>query len=91
VFENVSEPAEKRKTYRCPCCKFKTLYGRGGFEMCPVCWWEDDGPDEHEANAVRGGPNGTLSLRQAQENFKKFGASDEAFISKTRKPLPEEH
>ena len=87
---NVSEPTQAHKSFGCPCCKFKTLFGRGGFEMCPVCWWEDDGQDEHDAEHVRGGPNGNLSLRKAQENFKKFGASDKDFVGKTRKPLPDE-
>lgn len=87
---SVSKPTEKTKTCRCPCCKFRTLHGRGGFEVCPVCWWEDDGQDEHDAEKVRGGPNGTLSLSQAQKNFKKYEASDESFIGNVRKPLPDE-
>ena len=29
--------------YRCPCCGFRTLGTRGGFEICAVCFWEDDG------------------------------------------------
>jgi hypothetical protein len=90
MFENVSEPTGKEKTYRCPCCKYKTLHGRGGFEMCPVCWWEDEGQGEHNVDQVRGGPNGTLSLRQAQDNFKIFGASEERLIGNARKPLPDE-
>jgi hypothetical protein len=90
MFENISEPTGKQKTYRCPCCKFKTLHGRAGFEMCPVCWWEDDGQDEHDAEVVRGGPNGTLSLSQAQKNFENYGACEESFIGNVRKPLPDE-
>ena len=58
--------------------------------MCPVCWWEDDGQDEHDAEEVRGGPNGTLSLSQAQKNFEKYGASEESFVGSIRKPLPDE-
>jgi hypothetical protein len=58
--------------------------------MCPVCWWEDDGQDEHDAEEVRGGPNGTLSLSQAQVNFEKYGASEESFVGRIRKPLPDE-
>nr|WP_282707098.1 CPCC family cysteine-rich protein [Nonomuraea coxensis] len=29
--------------YACPCCRYVTLGERGGFEICPVCLWEDDG------------------------------------------------
>ena len=54
-FENVSRPIAQQKAYRCPCCGFKTLYGRGHDEICPVCFWEDDGQDEQDADEVRGG------------------------------------
>jgi hypothetical protein len=58
--------------------------------MCPVCWWEDDGQDDHDAGEVRGGPNGELSLTQARQNFQRIGASDARFVSSVRKPRPEE-
>jgi hypothetical protein len=90
MFENVSHKEEKAKTYRCPCCRYKTLYGRGGDELCPVCWWEDDGQDDHDADEVRGGPNGSLSLVQARLNFAACGASDPKFVPKVRPPLPDE-
>lgn len=55
-----------------------------------VCWWEDDGQNDHDADVIRGGPNGSLSLTQARENFRRFEASEQRFVGKTRKPLPEE-
>ncbi|WHO76586.1 MULTISPECIES: CPCC family cysteine-rich protein [Rhizobium] len=42
--------------------------------MRPVCFWEDDGQDDHDAELVRGGPNGPLSLVQARLNFAESGA-----------------
>jgi hypothetical protein len=39
--------------------------------MCPVCWWEDDGQDDRDADEVRGGPNGVLSLTQARANYRR--------------------
>lgn len=78
------------KTHRCPCCKFKTLRGRGQYEICPVCFWNDDGQDEGEAHEVWGGPNRKLSLRQAQTNFAAFGASDEFRKQFVRAPFPDE-
>ncbi len=86
----VSKPEETQKTYRCPCCGFKTLRGRGQDEICQVCFWHDDGQGEEEAAEVWGGPNYSLSLRQAQENFKKIGAVDERARQFTRKPKPDE-
>jgi Cysteine-rich CPCC len=90
MFKNVSESYQPQKAYRCPCCHFKTLHERGGFSLCPVCFWEDDGQDDHDADDVRGGPNGSLSLRQARLNFEQCGASDLKFASKVRPPVPDE-
>ncbi len=89
-FENVSRPSERQKSYRCPCCEFKTLYGRGHDEICPVCFWEDDGQDDHDADEVRGGPNGTLSLTEARTNFRNLGTCETRFLNNVRRPLPEE-
>jgi len=89
-FINVSYPDEKEKTYRCPCCRCKTLHGRGGYEICKVCFWEDDGQDDHDAEVVRGGPNGELSLAGARKNYAAFGASDRRSLQHVRKPLPDE-
>jgi hypothetical protein len=75
---------------RCPCCGCKTLAERGGFEICKVCFWEDDGQDDHDANVVRGGPNGALSLTEARANYRRFGACDERSVENVRPPRPEE-
>lgn len=90
MFENVSKPEEPEKAYRCPCCRYKTLYGRAGYEICKVCFWEDDGQDDHDADDARGGPNGELSLKQARLNFLEFGACDRKFDSNVRQPLSDE-
>lgn len=87
---NVSLPDEPVVTYRCPCCRSKTLYGRGGFELCPVCHWEDDGQDDEDADTVRGGPNGNISLTQARINYQKLGACEEVAVPYVRKPELEE-
>lgn len=71
---------------RCPCCGSLTLTERGRFELCPACFWEDDGQDDSDADVVRGGPNGGLSLTAARENFRAYGACDERFISYVRPP-----
>jgi hypothetical protein len=58
--------------------------------MCPVCYWEDDGQDDLDADIVRGGPNKNLSLTEARNNFAEFGASDLLYIGKVRTPFPSE-
>jgi len=81
---------ERPALFACPCCRRKTLPERGAFYLCPVCFWEDDGQDDHDADFVRGGPNGTLSLSQARSKFSAFGACEEQFRGKVRPALPEE-
>ncbi|WP_350202279.1 CPCC family cysteine-rich protein, partial [Gracilimonas sp.] len=27
----------------CPCCHYVTLKERNIYEICPVCYWEDEG------------------------------------------------
>jgi hypothetical protein len=90
TFKNISEPWQNQKTYRCPCCHYKTLHARSAFEICPVCLWEDDGQDDHDANEVRGGPNGILSLDDARKSFTLHGASDPKFVKNVRPPLVDE-
>ena len=75
---------------RCPCCFCKTLSEWGIFEICPVCFWEDDGQDEYDAEVVRGGPNGTLSLTQARANYREIGACNSRSVANVRPPRPEE-
>ena len=76
--------------YACPCCGYLTLYERGVSDMCEVCFWEDDGQDDADADVVRGGPNGTISLTTARENFRLFGASEPVYVGNVRRPKPEE-
>ena len=62
-----------RVRFTCPCCGYPTLRGRGEYEICFLCWWEDDGQDDHDADDVRGGPNRDFSLSRARQNFVAYG------------------
>ncbi|MFS0762361.1 CPCC family cysteine-rich protein [Peribacillus phoenicis] len=71
--------------YTCPCCGYKTLDEEppGTYDICEICFWEDDGyqyehQDEDGANYV--------SFREAQKNYKKFGAKSERSLQFVRKP-----
>lgn len=59
------------KTFTCPCCGYPTLDGRGDYSICHLCFWEDDGQDDPEADEIWGGPNGVWSLTDARNNFDK--------------------
>jgi hypothetical protein len=85
-FVNVWGLPELDVFYHCPCCRYPTLATRGSFDVCAVCFWEDDGQDNHDADRVRGGPNGNFSLTQAIANFEAYGACEEAMISRVRAP-----
>ena len=55
-----------------------------------MCFWEDDGQGDEDADEVRGGPNYEVSLTQARQNFLEFGASNRRVLQHVRKPKPEE-
>lgn len=76
--------------YICPCCGFFTLNKQADntFQICPVCYWEDDGIQFHEPY-YEGGAN-QVSLNQAKENFKNFGVIEERFKVFVRYPLADE-
>lgn len=58
--------------FTCPCCGYPTLCQRRGYEICRLCWWEDDGQDDPYADEVWGGPNHDYSLTEARHNFDCF-------------------
>ncbi|MBY5991324.1 CPCC family cysteine-rich protein [Ferrimonas balearica] len=58
-----------RERFLCPCCTMPTLSERARYEICPICFWEDDGQDSDDADEVRGGPNHDYSLSEARTNF----------------------
>ena len=76
--------------YPCPCCRFLTIGEEppGTFEICPVCFWEDDNV-QFEDPDYTGGAN-RVSLSQARENFRLLGAISKEFLGRVRKPLPDE-
>ena len=62
--------------YACPCCGNKTFSEKpsGTYDICQVCFWEDDpiqlADPDYEGGAQR------VSLRQGQRTFKKYGACE---------------
>ncbi|QKE06245.1 CPCC family cysteine-rich protein [Bacillus cereus] len=72
--------------YTCPCCGYKTLEEEppGTYEICNICFWEDDSVQFKEPDYEVGANE--VSLRQAQENFIVFGACEKRCIELVRKP-----
>lgn len=77
--------------FACPCCLQLTLDERGGYDICPVCFWEDDGDwDDLNDDVMRGGPNHGLTIIEGRANFAKYGACEPSMAIHTRAPLLEE-
>lgn len=75
-------PLQVKYLHTCPCCGYPTLESRNWYQICPICWWEDDGQDDADADETK--DDGIKdSLSQARENFCKhtisFNPSDERF------------
>lgn len=60
----------------------------GTFQICPVCRWEDDNVQFEDLD-YEGGAN-AMSLREARENFLRYGAKDESSAARAREPEPYE-
>lgn len=76
--------------FACLCCGFLTLDEEppGTYDICAVCFWEDD-PVQGADPTVVGGAN-AVSLLEARQNFRAQRVSDPRFRQKVRDPLPAE-
>ncbi|NLP29008.1 MAG: hypothetical protein GX370_09680 [Clostridia bacterium] len=72
--------------FACPCCGYKTLMEEppGTYDICRVCFWEDDAVQYYDPDH-KGGANG-VSLRQGQKNYLKFGACKKDLLKYVRSP-----
>ncbi len=76
--------------YRCLGCNYKTLPYEAEkcvAYVCPVCYWENDVfmVDMNDINE-RSDENHGMTLKEARENFLKYGAVRKNFAEYTRKP-----
>lgn len=71
----------------CPCCGHKTLPERGAYDLCPVCWWEDD--DAPDDAVSLDGPNGK-TLAEGQRLYQRYATSDLTGLNKVRAPSADE-
>lgn len=74
---------------KCPCCGFFTLDEiEPKYDICPVCFWEND-PTQSKDPELSGGAN-SVCLLEGRENYKKYGACEVRLMTKTRAPKLEE-
>jgi len=62
------------KLLPCPCCGHRTLFELGQYELCPVCFWEDDPTQLRHPDSAEGA-NGK-SLIDGQQTYLGIGAID---------------
>lgn len=76
--------------YKCPCCGYYTFDYEpdNHFDICEVCFWEDDGLQMDDPD-MTGGAN-VVSLNQARINFKEFGACEKRVLEYVRPPRDDE-
>jgi Cysteine-rich CPCC len=74
--------------YASLCCGNLTLDEPplGTFDICPVCFWEDD----LEGDPSKGGGANKVSLLEARSNYARVGVSDPTFKAEVPRPRPEE-
>lgn len=76
---------EKPKLITCPCCGYKTITDT--YDICEICNWEND-PVQEKYPDWKIGANG-IPLRQAQQNFIKYGNCDGIEEKYAGEPLSE--
>lgn len=70
--------------YTCPCCGYRTLDDEHEYDICPICFWEDDYLQFKDVD-LEGSANHGISLRQAQKNYLEYGACDRTMLRHVRK------
>lgn len=70
---NIEVEGKVEKLLPCPCCNYETLVERGQYDICPVCFWEDDGNNDPNGYS---GPN-HMTLSEGRSNYEKYGACSE--------------
>ena len=75
--------------FPCPCCGHLVFdEPPGSYDICPVCFWEDDISQLRWPDSS-GGAN-RPSLIEAQRNVRRWGTIEERFVADVRRPSPSE-
>ena len=69
MMDSTEAPRPQETRFACPCCGYPTLTERAAYDICSLCYWEDDGQDTDHANEFWPGPNHGYSLSEARSNF----------------------
>jgi hypothetical protein len=70
------------------CCGHLTMDEPASFQICPICFWEDDPVQLRWPDCPRGANK--PSLIEAQENYLAFGACERRALKHVRPPKDDE-
>ena len=71
----------------CFICGYRTLENRCDWDICPICFWEDDVfVSQHDESS----PANKMSVSVAQANFIRLGAISQEVLPHVRKPCLED-
>src|SRR5262245_51386512 len=71
--------------YPCPACGYLTIENPADWDICPICFWEDDvfyTPGEDRTSSANRG----MAISEAQANFILYGAVDLKCKDHVRQP-----
>jgi len=77
------------RAYPCPICGYYTVDAPRDWDICPICFWEDD-VRPTEGGRTTSPANRGMSMATAQANFVLFGAVERHFLLNSRRPSPGE-
>ncbi len=82
-MDPTSPGAATGPAFPCACCGFLSLVGPpGSYEVCKICYWEDDLAQLRFPEMVRGANR--VSLAEAQENFRSYNAAERRLVPYVR-------
>lgn len=90
IYRSIEEePVEVIADAPCPCCGYITIPNQGDAlaYICPVCFWEIDLFIQSETEPSD--QNHGLTLIQARENYKQYGAVEKHLVQHARAPKDE--
>ncbi|CAG0936072.1 hypothetical protein TFLX_04936 [Thermoflexales bacterium] len=79
----------ENEVYPCPCCGYLVLSEPpGSYDICPICFWEDD-VSQLRFMRIQGGAN-QVSLIEGQKNYMAFGVCEQHVKPHVRSPRSDE-
>jgi len=74
--------------FTCFVCGYRTLDERCQWDICPVCFWEDDVLVQGDEDCSS--PANHMMLSEAQANYMRIGACSSEFLENVRPPRDDE-